>query len=134
MTTPRKFISRSVQLKLGKTETAKTLYSAAVSTRYGPGARVQIYFGADGLPDPAPATVSVMLYKDARPEESENTSVHNLRRTSFHSKSVRYDEYDPGDVSVGSIYFPKRMMGADPPAFCYLEVAYEPPTPKDSRR
>ncbi len=131
MTSPRELVFPPLKLSRGQTTTGKILYSVNLSDRYGPAARFQLYFNPRALPTPTPVTLTVRLYGDAAPAETENTSVHLLRKWHAQPESkVRYEEHGE-EPSIGSVYFPLRMLDADPPETCYLEIKYELPSRQD---
>lgn len=109
-----------------KAET-KLLYSANVS-RYSGGRRdrLELYIRRDCIRAEFPDMFFVMAYRD-RPMGAAPASVVKLKlyksQRYLDSEVFRYRDWKD---AIGDVYFPKTLIGADPPETCYLVIMRTP--------
>ncbi len=104
-----------VELRRGKSEINKVLYSANMSSHFGRGTRFQLYFDHTmACKISMPNAIKVMLYRSGQAGESPGRVVFELYYyKSFIANSHRY-RYCQESV-VSDVYFPINMIGRDAP-------------------
>ena len=112
-----------IRMNLGKTVATTILYSNSkdVSSWFGPKAQQGLYIEKSALPRPVPKQIEIMVFR-ARPTSSAGLLLP-LKKHSVHEDSVRYEDQSNPPIA-GAVYLPSRMLGAEPPEECFLEITF----------